>query len=370
MKRIRFYVLILFLLISTITPQVVQAAAGAPGSADFGYGAWLHLDGRYFEEGLDLLGDLRLDWVAIDLDWAAWSPEPDQAADYSTIDQVMKAASASQSAVMISLTNPPAWALTSQGPSAEATARLLASLARRYPNALQAIELFPAANITAGWRAAPDPAAYARLYADVKNRLKTEGIALILAAGGLTPLDSENQDGVSDLDFLRGMYAAGAAQWMDVLSLHLPRLSGSPLAAPGAKRGQVLRHYEEIRQIMIENHHQSGLIWITQLASPDGTIESGDWMVRKPQRQAEWLQQAIIQIRSQLYIGIVFGCQLIPPEPSAQDFSKDSLLLKPNSYHPFYSALKALIQQARVLSAQKDSGKPKDSSLLKSNYKT
>lgn len=370
MKRIGFSALILVFLISAFNHQSVQAAAGAPGSANFGYGAWLHPDGKYFEEGLDLINSLHLDWLAVDLDWVRLSPAADQTVDFSVIDQAMQAAEANQSAVMISLTNPPDWALTPQGPSSVATVRLLVLLARRYPGTLQAVELFPAANTGAGWRSVPDPASYARLYLEVKSRLLSEGVSLILAAGGLTPLDPENPDGIADTDFLQQLYTAGAAQWMDVLSLRLPRVTGSPLDAPGGNNGWALRHYEEIRRIMIENHHQSGLIWITQLSTPDGTINSGDRKYRKPQRQAEWLQQAIVQIRSQLYIGVVFSHQINPPGSGFRDFSSNSLILKPNSFHPYYSALKAMIQQARLLNGQKDPGKPKDSSLLKKNDKT
>ena len=69
-------------------------------------------------------------------------PIPDEALD-------------SDIAIIARLSNPPAWALTAQGPSTEATAQLVTTLAGRYPGVLQAVEIFPAANTTGGWNAAP-----------------------------------------------------------------------------------------------------------------------------------------------------------------------------------------------------------------------
>lgn len=370
MKRIQVYVSILITLISVILPQKVEAAAGAPGSADFGYGVWLHPDGAYFDEGLSLIDELQPDWLAVELNWARWMPEHAGAPDFSAFDQVIRAADAGQTAVMISLTNPPAWALTSQGPSAVETARVIALLAGRYPGTLQAVELFPAANTTAGWGAAPNPDHYARFYSETRRILQNQGVSLILAAGGLAPADSTQPGSISDLDFLRGLYSAGAAQWMDVLSLRFDRMSGSPLTAPGGGRIYILRHYEDIRQIMLECNHQSGLIWITLLSAPDGTIESGDRVYRDAQRQTEWLQQAVLQIRSQLYIGAVFAHHINPPGSSGLFSGEDAFLLKPNSFHPFYSVFKAIIQQAHPQKSQQDSGRPKDGYFLKSKYKT
>ncbi len=371
MKRFHFITLTLLILLSIYPPKSAQAAAGAPGSSDFGYGAWLHLDGKYLQDGLTLSGELQLDWIAVHFDWSRWTPQAGQISDFSTLDEVMQQAADSHSAVMISLSNPPAWALTAQGPSTEATAQLVTTLAGRYPGVLQAVEIFPAANTTGGWNAAPDPASYSRLYRDVKSSLEAQGLDLLLVAAGLSPLDpSHAANDWQDVDFLRGLYAAGASQWMEVISLHFPQLTGSPLDSPSGDKPVVLRHYEAIRQVMLENDHQSGLIWITQLSVPDGTIDYGDRLYRDPQRQAEWLQQAIIQARSQLYIGVVFLLNINPPLATTPSFGSCSLVQKPKSVHTFYAVLKAIIQQARPGIPQNDSGRPKGSSLLKCKYKT
>lgn len=371
MKRFHTAALIIGILLSLFSPQKVQAAAGAPGSPDFGYGAWLHLNGNYLQNGLDSMAELKLDWIAIEVDWARWLPNPGITPDLSAMDQAMRSAAEHGSAVMISLTNPPDWALTDQGPSADAAAQLISSLASRYSGVLQAVELIPGANKTTGWKAAPVPAVYARFYTNIKNILKAQGIHLFLVAGGFSPVDAVKANGdMPDVEFLRGLYDAGAAGWLDVIGLHFSQLTGSPLNAPTSNESRVLRHYEQIRQIMLENNHQSGVIWITQLSVPDGTIEIGDRVYLDPQRQAEWLQQATNQIRSQLYVGVVFVQNINPPNQSISNFGRTSLIIQADTVHPFYTVLKAIIQQAHPENPQTDAGRPKGSSLLKCKPKT
>jgi len=370
MKRIVFTALILLVLLSCLAPRNVQAVAGVPGSPEFGYGAWLHPDGKYFQEGLNSLSDLQLDWIAVDLDWAKWMPDPGKTPDVSALDRVMQSAAGSGIAVMISISNPPTWAVTKQGPDAIVTSQTLVFLATRYAGILQAVELFPAANTFEGWNASPDPAAYARMYTDVKTSLTSLGIDIFLVAAGLHPVAQTSARAWNDLDFLRGLYAAGAAQWLDVIGLRLNHLTGNPLNTSQEGMSFGLRHYEAVRQVMLDNNHPSGMIWITQLCVPDGTINSGDKVYQNSQRQAEWLQQTAIQIRSQLYMGVVFFQNINPPSSSAAEFGKIALILSSDSFHPFYSVLKAIIQQTHPVGQEQSSGRPKSNSLLKCKYKT
>ncbi len=371
MKRLSFIALILLVLLGCLAPIEVQAAAGSPGSPEFGYGAWLHPDGKYFQEGLNALEALSLDWIAIPLDWALWMPDPGKTPDLTALDRAMQTASGAHTAVMVSLSHPPAWAITPLGPDVQLTAQTVSFLASRYAGILQAIELFPAPNTFGGWQAAPDPIAYARLYEDVKSTIQSKGLNIFLVAGSLCQVTQTSAGGDwNDIDFLRGLYAAGAAQWMGVVGLQFRSLSGSPLDSPADGQASVLRHYEAVRQVMLENNHQAGLIWITQLCVPDGTINSGDKVYQDTQRQAEWLQQAVIQIRSQLYIGVAFIQNINPASLSAPQFGKTSLILNSNSVHPFYSVLQAIIQQTHPEGLEQSSGRPKGNSLLKCKYKT
>lgn len=370
MTRILRWVLICALVFGILPVGRVNAAHGVPGSPEFGYGAWLHTDGPYFDQGLSLLQDLALDWVAIDVDWSALQTAPSAAIDNSRLDRAFAAASRGGTAVLISLTNPPDWAMSTIGPDAKTAADLILALSARYGESLCAVELFPGGNTFAGWRANPDPVRYAALFTYVQQNLNAAGSSIHLIAGGLRPLASgSNPVDWNDLDFLRGLYAAGAKDWMPILSIQLPSLSGKPLQI-NQDSTPSLRHYEAVRQVMLENGHTTGRLWVTLINAPDGTISASDSIYADQQHQTEWLQQALIQVRSQLYIGAAIFHNLNPASNDTALYRSDALVLDKTTVHPFYAVFKAIIRQTNPDPVTARPGRPKGNTLLKSKYKT
>ena len=363
-------ILICALLIGFLPVSSVQAVRGVPGSAEFGYGAWLHPTGEFFDQGLALQQDLALDWVGIEVNWAALAASPNAAIDTKNFDRAVSSAARSGTAVLFSITNPPDWAMTPAGPDPAATAGFVLTLVKPYGDKICAIELLPGANTTAGWHANPDPAAYANLWLTVRSQLDAAGSALHLIAGGLKPLTATaSAADWNDLDFLRGLYAAGAKDWMSVLSIHLGQLTGQPLQA-SADAGTTLRHYEAVRQVMLENNHPTGQIWVTLLTAPDGTITVSDSQYLDRQAKTEWLQQALIQVRSQLYVGVVFAHDLNPAPNNSIHYQYDALVVDRVTVHPFYSVFKAIIRQTNPETGAARPGRPKGTNLLKCKYKT
>lgn len=362
--------LISALVLSFLPVTRVQAVRGVPGSAEFGYGAWLHLNGEYYEAGLALLQDLALDWVGIEVDWAAMAANPYAKLDATILDRAVTTAARSGTAVLISLTNPPDWAMTPDGPDLAATAGFILTLSQRYGESLCAIELLPGANTTAGWHRDPNPSAYANLWLTIRSQLDAAGSGLHLIAGGLRPWSTAAAAADwNDLDFLRGLYAAGAKDWMSILSLQFIQLTGEPLQT-NAGSGTVLRHYEEVRQVMLENNHAIGQIWVTLFNAPDGTISITDSHYADRQHQTEWLQQALIQVRSQLYVGVVIAHNLNPVQNNSTLYRSDALVVDRVSVHPFYSVFKAIIRQTNPDAGTARPGRPKGTNLLKCKYKT
>ncbi|MHB8194253.1 MAG: hypothetical protein ACYDGL_13375 [Bellilinea sp.] len=370
MKKYLSWVLVCVFLISLLPSQTAQAARGVPGSPDLGYGAWLNLSGKYFDQGLSLLPDLNLDWVAIEVDWAEMTGTSKVTLNTSRLDLAVSAAVASNTAVMLSLTNPPEWDITDAGPDAAATAELIRKLWQKYGEKITAVELFPGANTSQGWKANPNPADYAELFLSVDSQLVQAGSSILLIAGGLRPLSSSSPGtDWNDLDFLRGLYAAGAKDWMPVLSIQFSQLTGSPLQTSSGS-GTILRHYEAIRQVMLDFDHANSLLWVTRINAPDGTIIPDDKQYSNRQHQTEWLQQALIQVRSQLYMGVVIAHNLNPAESNHSIYGRDALVLDAGSIHPFYSVFKAIIHQTNPESGTARPGMPKSTNLLKCKYKT
>jgi len=274
------------LVCSLAFPSRVWAAPGTPASLEFGYGARIETNSPNMADSMRLAEQLQIDWVALDLDWADLQPEPGAWREDNSFSRAILLARSLGLEALVSIRHPPAWALTAQGPAANATADLIVELAKRYSN-LGALELFPEANTLAGWGSAPDAVAYAGVFSAVQARLETENLPVYLVAGGLSNTLSAPED-VRDLDFLQQLYAAGLRP--AIVGMRLQGLSGQPLETPSATS---LRHYEEIRAVMTANGHAEGLLWVTAFSMPEGAA-------------AEWLGQAYELMQAQLYLGAAF----------------------------------------------------------------
>jgi hypothetical protein len=356
LRRIGLASLLAVILITLQAPLAASALRGAPGSAEFGFGAHLDPAGPYSQDAVHLSSNLQLDWLAMDVSWQLVAPKSG-AIDWSRLDPVFQTAQKNQVAVMVSLSNAPSWAITPQGPEPAKTAQFITSLLQRYGSTIRAIELFPGANTREGWSAVPDAAAYQKTWAAARTAVEKSKLAVVMVAAGLRPIlaNQQNQDAIDDLAFLQGLYAAGGKDAYPVVSMVSDTLTGAPLEAPGKAEKRVLRHYEEIRQVMLKNNHERGLIWITHLAPSTQT--------NQPDEQAQWLDEALRQVQSQLYIGGAFTSSLNPSSSTSRSIA----LIQPNgNYHPFYRTLRDLIAASRFESPNLRPGRPKNQPLLKS----
>jgi hypothetical protein len=325
-------------------PRTAWSNSGTPDSTKFGYGARLDIYGAEVGLALKAADSIGMDWIGMDLDWARVWPDRETDPQLEALDFVMRKTSGYDLATLISITNPPRWALTAKGPDQVATAQLVLLLAERYQQNYLAIELFPGANTVKGWGAEPDPVAYKTLLKSSWKALQSSGSPVLLVAGGLKPSAANKQKGdMGDLEYLSDLYRSGAEDFMPVVSLRLPAVPADLLADPQDGSVAVLRHYEAIRKIMTKYSHSSGLIWITGYTCPVQGLRSID-------DQAEWINQSYQQMRSQLYIGAVFLDGLNPPgKNSAPDhlylIHKDGLQTR---LHPALAAIGKLITLDRT----------------------
>ncbi len=329
------------------TNETVQAASGMPNSPDFGFGARLDIWGEEVSLAIRAADGAGLEWIGIDFDWARHWPDATTPINLERLDQAMELAQASGLNVLLSLTDTPNWAMGTGGPDPNQTAGLVVMLANRYPVALLTIELFPGANTTRGWGASPNPVAYAALLQSCLASLQASSSSTVLVAGGLSPLPPQAPLGdVDDLAYLSDLYNAGAAAYMPILSIRLNQLSGDAIAPPDQSTRNVLRHYEDIRQMMLRYQHQTGLIWITGFTWPE---KDG---IGSSEAQIRWLNRAYNLMKSQLYIGVAFFDQLNPADPAGQNSLVGHTLISKDfqgtHLHPALTALGQIISINRT----------------------
>lgn len=320
--------------------EPAQAASGLPDSPDFGYGARLDIWGQEVELALNAAAGVGVDWIGIDFDWARHWPDAATPINLEPLDRVMAMAQTQGENVLISITHPPSWALGPTGPDIRQTSALVAMLANRYPQNLLTIELFPGANTAAGWGAPPNPSAYIDLLRACQAALRDVGSPVLLVAGGLRPLSDRPSAGdMDDLAYLSDLYKAGAAASMPILSLRLSPADGEAMTPPSQSTRRVLRHYEAVRQVMLQFNHEMGLIWITGFSWPDEGENAA------PDKQIRWLNQAYQLMKSQLYIGVAFFDRLNPPGQASQpDIASHSLIQKDTQGTHLHPALAAIGQ--------------------------
>lgn len=296
--------------LSTAAP--VLAVSGIPGSPDFGIGAAVtSTDSIATWEKVSQSG---VSWVKVEISWASFAPSSSQSPDFSSLAKKINTQFNKSSSLLISIQNPPSWAMTGSGPSIKKAIALIDALLASIPQ-VSAIELFPEANTTSGWGTIPSAFEYIKLLQAVQKHLNQIHSPVLVIAGGLKAVNAPHRDAVNDLDFLQQMYDAGAASEMPVLSLHLDEITAEPGDKPGTNSANYLRHYEEIRQVMIKNQHSIGLIWVTSLH-----FQPVDPLQVKANRLSvsQWTKIAISQMKSQLYLGMV-----ILPDLQMLDESKN-----------------------------------------------
>jgi hypothetical protein len=315
---------------------------------------------------MSMATDLNLDWICVPVPWSRYQPDASQAPRLEVLDQVMQFAAENRIAVLVSISSAPAWSRSSLGPDPASTAQFVLALARRYPQAIQAVELFPGANTRAGWGALPDPQAYYAMFAQVEEQTRGLDNSLLLVAAGLQPLPSPTPSGdLNDLEFLQNLYMLGASKIMPVISLRYSELTGDPLAAVNDGEHRKFRHYEEVRRVMVENQHQKGLIWITHLSLPSGTISVPDFAFHDINAQTSWMSQAYLQTRTQLYVGVAIGQSLNPESEGAAEGVPSLRLQGAGGYHPFYPMLRDMISLNKAGSVIIKPGRPKEGSFVK-----
>ncbi len=314
----------------------VQASKGVPGSAEFGYGTILdpNFTGKPLGKAFTITLHMNPDWVYVPVDWAKTYPEPGKG-DFKTLDQVMQFASRNDISIAISLQHAPDYALTDVGPDEGQTTELVNRLITRYPEQIAAIELFPRANTRQGWGRNASPQGYVSLLKSVSQELSGLPNPPLLVAGGLQPLAVHPQKGdMNDLEFLQGIYKAGGKPYMPILSLQFVQITAQPLLPASDSDPFRLRHYEQVRRIMVANGHANGMLWVTHLGIPAGMTDENE--------QTVWLRNVYSQLRAQLYMGMAFLQSSTPSTTPASPMI--SIIKSDGSYHPFYAAFQGMTQ--------------------------
>ncbi|QPC80807.1 beta-galactosidase [Phototrophicus methaneseepsis] len=213
--------------------------------------------------------------------WAYIEPSPGNY-NWSQVDTIMQHAQNQGIQVIARLGYVPEWAR----PTAEDQSTTLnyltsenyadfaafaAKFASRYKNEISQIIIWNEPNLSFEWGfQAVDPAAYANLLQAVYPVIKEANPDVEILAGALAPTleSADSANGMNDIDYLRGMYEAGAGDSFDALAIHTYGFTYPAEATPSSDTLN-FRRAELLRAVMTEFGDEVKPVYITEMGWND-----------------------------------------------------------------------------------------------------
>lgn len=251
-----------------------------------------------------LINDLGFDWGKGFVNWGTVEPEPGQFR-WVDPDNVVKALGDQQVKILMRVHGTPQWARPantnlSHPPTDIADfANFMTALAARYKGQVTAYEIWNEPNLYYEWgNQPPDPAAYAHMLKTAYLAVKSVDPNALVISGGLSTTGGGSDTAYGDLEFLQGMYDAGAKGYFDAFGSHPYPFGNAPHQVD--PWGLSLSRVEEQYQIMAANGDGDTPIWITEV----GWVINSDWDLGEHQsitvtqeQQAEYLVETYAKVQ-------------------------------------------------------------------------
>ncbi|MCC7104182.1 MAG: cellulase family glycosylhydrolase [Chloroflexi bacterium] len=207
------------------------------------------------------------------------------------LDNILKAARAQDMRLVVRVDEVPGWAGGSPaGANLDAVRRFYEEMTRYANGTIAGYEILNEPNLPHEWGGAPDPAGYTRFMRAAYQGAKAGDPNAIVIGGGPAPNTGGYGGTMEDVDFIRGMYAAGARGSMDAMSVHPYGGNTSYDRDPNDCGGICFRRAEMYHQLMLDLGDDSTPIWATEfgwLMDPGRGLGQYDWMKVSAQAQAD-----------------------------------------------------------------------------------
>ncbi|MDQ6694917.1 MAG: cellulase family glycosylhydrolase [Chloroflexota bacterium] len=350
---------------SYVSFQPPAQAQSAKPDNQYGVNVFLHkeVETVKIERTLQMIQQANIKWIKQEFPWQEiefkkgyFYDDKWQKSSWEKFDQIVDLAGKYGLSILARIDHAPAWAkadpstdmpLKSNGDLADFTNALL----DHYKGRINYVQLWNEPNLTGEWvpGKAVDPAAYAGMLKAVYPVVKAShpDVALLSAPMAMTLERVGLAGNMNEIDYWKGLYAAGVKGNFDIASANAYGLDQPPDAAPGPN---VLnfRRVELLHDVMVQNSDASRPIWIDEYgwnASPESLpeAEKNYWRHVTPEQQAQWTVQGVDYARKHwTWAGTIFIWYFrqvgdIPPEKAEYYFA----MVNPDfSPQPVYDAVK------------------------------
>lgn len=331
-----------------------------------GYGVQVHLFAGDMAETLRWAQGLGVGWVKQQVAWNIIEHGPDNF-EWEPLDRAVEACNGFGFKVLLSIIHAPDWTRASEleaGPPADYAefGRFMGQLATRYRGRVAAYELWNEPNLAREWQGDTlDPARFVALVAEGARGVRAADPGALVVSGA--PAVTGINDGVVAIDdrvFLRGMYEAGIAQWIDGIAAHPYGFANPPdeswqdavhVASSHNDHPSFFFHdtLEDYHAIMLAYGDTGHQIWVTEFGWPSTEGMKVENMTGwEYARQVSETQQANYIVRAfqmgdeRLWVGPMFlwNLNLATIWGPGDPVSAYSLLRPDGSYRPAYIALR------------------------------
>ena len=208
------------------------------------------------------------------------------------LDNVIRAARAERLRLVLRVDGVPGWAGGSPANAdTGAVEAFYAAMAAQGRGVIAGYEILNEPNLPAEWGGPPSPAGYTAFLKAAYRGIKKSDPGSVVIGGGVSPATGGLGGTIEVVDFLRGMYAAGARGSMDALAVHNYGGNLEPERDP-AECTICFRRAELYRGLMVEQTDVGTPIWATEFG---WLLDSGtylgqyDWMKVSAEQQADYI---------------------------------------------------------------------------------
>ncbi len=305
----------------TLPTELMGETAVVPSFPSPAYGAqaflWWKPEIAQWQEGAQphefvMLNEMGFGWVKQEFSWRDIEGIEKGARDWWRADQIVNAANDAGLKMAARLDRQPFWTdppdnqwKDNQPPSDyQDFADFCGAMAERYRGRVAAYQIWNEPNLDREWGdKPPNPVEYTALLKGCYLAIKAADPDAIVISAGLAPTGTSTEQVMTDMDFLQGMYDAGAAAYFDVLGLHAPGYKTPPAVSAdeaavseeyGNGRWFAFRHVEDMRAIMVANGDGAKQValmemgWMLHQDMHEGYI----WHGVSEEEQAQYLVEA------------------------------------------------------------------------------
>ena len=293
------------------------------------------------QRDLQLVHDAGFGWIKQHVGWRDVEGAAKGAFNWYFTDRIVADAEQLGLNVLFRLDREPVWTVPPEGTHADNGppenpqdfGDFCHALAGRYRGRVRAYQVWNEPNLAREWGGwVPDPVGYVELLRACYIGIKTADPDALVISAGLAPTGNGPPEAIPDVDYLIGMYEAGAAPYFDLLGVNAPGYKAPPEMSPdevvandryGGQRFFCFRHVEDAREIMLRYGDGDKQVAVLEVGwTTDPRSDSPyHWHAVTEEQQADYLVRAFCYAGEHWspWIGLMTVISIADPRWTGED---------------------------------------------------